>query len=78
MLLRYDFRNMLNYFVDSWLSVDWRFLMDTFEVLQEHLLDVVMIFHSLSLLICDMGDAVVHSSLNGGTMKELCVSFSFL
>ena len=64
--------------VSFWLSVDVTFLMDCFEVLEELFFNIPMIFQSVSLLTVNLGDVVMHSPLDGNTMEEFCIPFTFL
>jgi len=59
-----------------WLSIGLWLLMKIFEMLEELSFDISVFFQPFSLLILNLCDVVVHSSLYGGAVKEFLIPLS--
>ena len=79
MLFRDEFGNELRDCINGWLPVNSLVLLKSvFEVVQKYLFNFLVLFDLLSLLVGDMMDAILHSSLNSRSMEEFGVPFPFL
>ena len=78
MLSRDQIWNQLLDLVYGLLSIDLWFLLDAFKVFQKFLFHFLVVFQSFPLLIGNVTDTILHSSLNSGAVKEFGVLFSLL
>ena len=62
----------------GWLSISVLLLLKILEVVHQLFFHILVPLHTFPLLIGDVADPVLHSSLNGRAVEKLGVSFSFL
>ena len=65
-------------FLNCWEPVNIWFLMSFLKVAEKIFFDSFMLFHSLSLIILDVGDQIVHSTMNSGIVEELSILLPLL